>query len=132
METLKIVMGEDEPCVYANGETGEIDFEGRILTHFETLTDEYLNPFTKWLEEFSSQNISDTLTLNLRFTYFNTSAEKVLLFPVFKLLEEHQAQYNQVKVNWFYQSDDDGMLDTGEIFQAITELDFNLIPVENE
>lgn len=132
MRPLKIVMGEDEPSIYANGQTGEIDFGGRILTYFETLTDEYLVPFTKWLEEFSSQNISDTLTLNLRFTYFNTSAEKVLLFPVFKLLEEHKAQYNNVKVNWFYQTDDDGMLDTGEIFQSITELDFTLIPVDSE
>lgn len=123
-------MGEDEPYVYANGQTGEINFEGRILTQFEILTDEYFTPFSKWFKEFSSSNTCDALTVNLRFSYFNTSAEKILIFPVFKLLEEYKSKFNKVEVNWYYQSDDDSMLDTGEIFGSITELDFNLIPVE--
>ena len=129
MEPLKIIMGADEPKIYANGETGEISIEGKVLTFFEILTDEYFKPFSKWLIEFCNRNISDTLTVNLRFSYFNTSAEKVLIFPVLRLIEKHRSHFKQVAVNWFYPSDDDDMLDSGEIFQSLTELDFNLIPV---
>ncbi len=132
MQALKIVMGEDEPSIFANNLTGEINFEGRILTHYDTLKDKFLSPFSKWFEEFSKKNISDTLTVNLRFSYFNTSAEKAFIYPVFKLLKQYKPLYKQVKINWFYELDDDGMLDSGEIYQAITELDFNLIPVEEE
>ena len=131
MQTLKIKMGENEPLVFADGQTGEITFKGRILTQFETLTDKYLVPFSKWFKEFSLNKISEALTVNLRFSYFNTSAEKIFIYPVFQLLEEYQPKFNHIKVNWFYQSDDDMMLDTGEIFQAITKLDFSFIPVEN-
>ncbi len=130
MQPLKIKMGRDEPAVYANGQTGEITFKGRILTRFETLIDNYLTPFTKWFKEFSLGNISEGLTVNVRFSYFNTSAERVFIYPVFQLLEENRSKFKNVKVNWFYQSDDEMMLDTGEIFQSITKLDFSFIPVK--
>jgi len=130
MQPLTIKMGKDEPVIYANNKTGEINLEGRILTQFETLIKRYLDPFSKWFKELVASNLSKTITVNLRFSYFNTNAEKVFIYPVFQLLEEYQSRFSHVKVNWFYQTDDDMMLDTGEIFQSITELDFSFIPVE--
>lgn len=132
MESFEIAMSEDEPFLNANAKTGEINFGGRILTYLEVLTDQYYAPFASWFKEFSSKGISNKLTINLSLDYFNTAAEKVLVYPILKLIEEYQPKYSQVTVNWYYPSYDDDMLDAGQVFESLTELTFNYIPVEGE
>ena len=66
------------------------------------LTDQYYAPFSKWFKEFTSKSISPKLTLNIALEYFNTSAEKVLVYPILKLVEEYKSKYQDVTINWQY------------------------------
>jgi len=63
------------------------------------------------------------------FNYLNSSSSKW----VFHILKGIQTRYNGKKivtVNWFYDSDDDSMLEAGEVFQSLLSLPFNLIETD--
>jgi hypothetical protein len=50
---------------------------------------------------------------------------------IFKNITTIKKAGSEVVINWYYEEDDDGMLESGENFQEITELPFNMIPVSS-
>ena len=69
----------------------------------------------------------DITEVNVQLEYFNTSSSKCIL-DVFKKLETLSG--TEVKVNWYYEEDDEDMLEAGEDYQAIIDLPFKMIEVE--
>jgi hypothetical protein len=61
--------------------------------------------------------------------YFNTSSSKCIL-DLFKKLELVRATGNEVTVYWHYEADDEDMLEAGEDYQAIINLPFKMIQIE--
>jgi hypothetical protein len=61
--------------------------------------------------------------------YFNTSSSKCIL-DVFKKLELVRTTGNDVTVLWHYEQDDEDMLEAGEDYQAIINLPFKMIQIE--
>ena len=59
--------------------------------------------------------------------YFNTSSSKCIL-DVFKKLES--IADSEVSIKWFYEEDDEDMLEAGEDYEAIIDLKFEMIEVE--
>ena len=59
--------------------------------------------------------------------YFNTSSSKCIL-DVFKKLES--ISDSSVSVKWYYEEDDEDMLEAGEDYEAIIDLSFEMIEVE--
>ena len=66
-------------------------------------------------------------TISINPDLFNTSSSKCIL-DVFKKLETLSG--TEVKVNWYYEEDDEDMLEAGEDYQAIIDLPFKMIEVE--
>ena len=61
--------------------------------------------------------------------YFNTSSSKCLL-DIFRRLEPaNSGGASSVKVHWFYESDDEDMMEAGDDYQALVKLPFTLIKV---
>jgi hypothetical protein len=61
--------------------------------------------------------------------YLNSSSSKWL----FHILKGIQAKFQGKKivtVNWFFDSDDDSMLEAGEVFQSLLSIPFNLIETD--
>jgi hypothetical protein len=67
--------------------------------------------------------------VEIKLEYFNTSSSKCIL-DLFKKLESINNIANQVKVNWYFEEDDEDMAEAGEDYQAIIGLPFNMIEVE--
>ena len=65
--------------------------------------------------------------LNVQLEYFNTSSSKCIL-DVFKKLESVSG--SEVSVKWYYEEDDEDMLEAGEDYEAIIDLPFEMIEVE--
>jgi len=69
-------------------------------------------------------------TANFAFEYFNTSSSKCL-FDVFKRLVRIRESGKELTVNWFYEEDDEDMMEAGEDYSDLLDLEFNFIEIED-
>jgi hypothetical protein len=67
--------------------------------------------------------------VDVKLEYFNTSSSKCIL-DLFKQLEKLNQQNTEVKINWYYEEDDEDMAEAGEDYDAIIDLPFKMIEVE--
>lgn len=74
-------------------------------------------------------NSTRPITVDIAFRYFNTSSSKCL-FDFFKMLKGLEREGKEIIINWQYEEDDEDMLETGEDYADILNLDFNFIEVE--
>ena len=77
-----------------------------------------------------AQSDNKVLTANFVFEYFNTSSSKCL-FDVFKKLIRIRDSGKDLIVNWFFEEDDEDMMEAGEDYSELLDLEFNFIEIEN-
>ena len=82
------------------------------------------------LEEYINQG-GDEFTANFAFEYFNTSSSKCL-FDVFKRLSKIDASGKDLTINWYYEEDDDDMMEAGEDYSDLLGLEFNFMEIEED
>jgi tagatose-1,6-bisphosphate aldolase len=68
--------------------------------------------------------------LHIQLEYFNTSSSKCLLDILKKLQIVSQNGGSKVKVVWYYEEDDEDMLEAGEDYQAIIRIPFEMTKIE--
>lgn len=66
---------------------------------------------------------------NINLEYYNTSTAKCL-FGLFDELNFASDHGKSITVNWFYEKEDEDMLESGEDFSDMSDLEFNFIPIE--
>ena len=125
MESIIIEGTPKTPTVEFNAEEGKVEIKGRSIPENSV---EFYNPLIAWLEAYGS-NPKDVTQVNIQLEYFNTSSSKCIL-DVFKKLESLAKAGNDIKVNWFYEEDDEDMLEAGEDYQSIIKLPFKMIETE--
>jgi hypothetical protein len=125
MESIIIEGTPKTPTVEFNAEEGKVEIKGRSIPENSV---EFYNPLIAWLEEYGN-NPKDVTQVNIQLEYFNTSSSKCIL-DVFKKLESLAKAGNDIKVNWFYEEDDEDMLEAGEDYQSIIKLPFKMIEIE--
>ena len=103
--------------------SGELLLKGRSIPENSI---EFYKPLIEWIESYSESPNSSTV-LNVQLEYFNTSSSKCIL-DVFKKLETVSG--SEVSVKWYYEEDDEDMLEAGEDYEAIIDLPFEMIEVE--
>lgn len=122
MENIKLEGTPKTPTVEFDFNNGSLLIKGRSIPENSI---EFYKPLIDWIENYSS-SAKDKTTLNVQLEYFNTSSSKCLL-DVFKKLERIS---NQVEINWYYEEDDEDMLEAGEDYDAIIDIPFKMIEVE--
>jgi hypothetical protein len=122
MEDLKQEGSAKTPVVEFNI-SGELLLKGRSIPENSI---EFYKPLIEWIESYSETPNSSTV-LNVQLEYFNTSSSKCIL-DVFKKLESVTG--SEVSVKWYYEEDDEDMLEAGEDYEAIIDLPFEMIEVE--
>ncbi len=109
--------------------TVEFKVEGTMLIKGRSIPEnsiEFYKPIIDWIGEYGNSPQAST-EVNIQLEYFNTSSSKCIL-DVFKKLETLAS--TEIKVNWYYEEDDEDMLEAGEDYQAIIDLPFKMIEVE--
>ncbi len=124
MQSLIIEGTSKTPAVRFNSKHGLMEIKGRSIPENSI---EFYKPLVNWLEQYSKKPAPVT-TVNIRFEYFNTSSSKSIL-DVFKKLELIHKTKNDVIVNWFYEEDDEDMLEAGEDYESIIRIPFKMIEV---
>ena len=113
------------PAVMFNPETGVLEIKGRSIP--ENSLDFY-RPIVEWLKAYSLSPQKNT-QVNIQFEYFNTSSSKCL-YDIFHKLQLIADSGNSVMINWFYEQDDEDMMEAGEDFEDILKIPFTFIEIE--
>tara|TARA_B100000768_G_scaffold122229_1_gene113134 strand:+ start:2502 stop:2876 length:375 start_codon:yes stop_codon:yes gene_type:complete len=122
MEDLKQEGSAKTPVVEFSS-NGELLLKGRSIPENSI---EFYKPLIEWLESYS-ESPNSTTVLSVQLEYFNTSSSKCIL-DVFKKLESISG--SEITVKWHYEEDDEDMLEAGEDYEAIIDLAFEMIEVE--
>lgn len=122
MDDLKIEGSAKTPTVEFNS-NGNLHLKGRSIPENSI---EFYKPIIDWIGHYGA-NVNPETVLNVQLEYFNTSSSKCIL-DVFKKLETLSG--SNVSIKWHYEEDDEDMLEAGEDYEAIIDLPFEMIEVE--
>lgn len=127
MENVNIEGTAKTPTVIFEPANGLLEIKGRSIPENST---EFFKPLVDALKSFST-NASSAITVNFKLEYFNTSSSKCIL-DILKILESIKKTGKTVSLNWYYEEDDEDMLESGENYQEIVNIPFNMLilPVE--
>jgi hypothetical protein len=124
MEPLVIEGTPKTPSVKFDAQDGIIEIKGRSIPENSI---EFYKPLVEWLEKYASSPAVQT-KVNVQLEYFNTSSSKCIL-DVFKKLESIFKAKKDVIINWYYEEDDEDMLEAGEDYESIIKVPFKMIEI---
>ncbi|MBX7222046.1 MAG: DUF1987 domain-containing protein [Blastocatellia bacterium] len=122
MENLVIEKTKVTPSINFNAVSGEMEIAGESYPENSM---QFYQPVFKWLTEFFEQ-ASGGCVFNFKLQYFNTSSSKCIL-NILEILEDANNGGKTVTLNWYYQEDDEDMLESGQEFGEDMTLPFNYI-----
>ena len=123
MDSINIEGTPKTPTISFDAETSVIEIKGRSIPENSI---EFYKPLVDWLDKFADV-AQGTVNVNIQLEYFNTSSSKCIL-DVFKKLENLQNKNRaEVVINWYYEEDDEDMLEAGEDYQSILKIPFNMV-----
>lgn len=124
MEPIAIEGTAKTPTVKFEASTGIIELKGRSIPENSI---EFYKPLVDWLDEYAN-SAKDQIQVNIQLEYFNTSSSKCIL-DVFKKLEAINKGDSEVIINWYYEEDDEDMLEAGEDYESIIRVPFKMIEI---
>lgn len=125
MENLKIDGTPKTPTIEFDLQGGKLLIRGRSIPENSI---EFYKPLVDKLEEYTNTP-KEVTEVKIQLEYFNTSSSKCIL-DVFKKLEKIKSNGSDTTINWYYEEDDEDMLEAGEDYQAIINIPFKMIEME--
>jgi len=126
MNPFKLSPTDETPLVVLDKSEGRFEFSGKSLPEDVTT---FYDPIIEWIEQYAAA--PNTITIfQFKMIYFNTASSKLIMDILLKL-EEMVEMGNGVKVEWYYREDDEDMMEAGEEFSEMAEVDFSLISSAN-
>ncbi len=124
MEPLIFEGSPKTPSVSFDAEKGVIEIKGRSIPENSI---EFYKPLVAWLDEYK-ENPAPKTEVNIQLEYFNTSSSKCIL-DLFKKIEGVRTKSEDVIINWYYEEDDESMLEAGEDYESIIKVPFKKIEI---
>jgi len=118
------VQGNDStPFILLDNKKGEFEISGKSVPE-DSLA--IFGPVLDHITEYVQQPQPSTV-LNVKLIYFNTSTSKFLL-DIMSALEDLVDRPNvEVAINWYYQVDDEDMMEIGEDFKDLLVVPIHVI-----
>ena len=125
MDNINIESTSKTPKVDFHVGSGVLEIAGRSLPENST---EFYKPVFDWLDQYIEESNSNT-SFNFKLEYFNTSSSKCIL-DILRKLEKLHKTGKSVVVNWYYEEDDEDMMEAGENYQRIVSVPIELALLE--
>lgn len=118
MSAIQLEGTAKTPQVAFNDSPLSMEISGRSIPENSIA---FYTPLLEWVDE----NLKDggNLDVSIRLEYFNTSSSKCLM-DLLKRIEQSPTEAN---VLWYYEEEDEDMLEAGEDYDAIIDMPFRLI-----
>ena len=124
MNGLIISPSKQKPDLQFNAEKGELLIAGQSLPENATLL---YSSVLEWIEEYA-KNPAPKTTLSFKMKYYNTASSK-MFFSIIKRMNVLYSSGIDVEIRWYYQKDDEDMLDQGEYFRDLVDLPFKFYAI---
>ena len=122
--SLIIPATTDTPSIIFDSENEQFEIEGRSLPEDAGT---FFAPLLQWLERYTKAPNQHT-TVSIKLEYYNSASARKVLEIVLILAKISKAGYG-LAVNWYYDEDDDLLLEAGEEISSLSGLNFNMIAV---
>ncbi len=122
MENLYIEKTKATPTVNFDAVSGVLEISGESYPENSM---KFYQPVFSWLQQYLSETDSP-IVFNFKLDYFNTSSSKCIL-NILEMLEDSHSKGRKIDLNWYYQEEDDDMLENGQEFAEDMSLQFNFI-----
>ena len=122
---LTVAPTSNTPAIEFDSVSGVLTISGKSIAED---SQEFYRPLLEALTEYKKQPRLQT-TVNLKLVYFNTSSSKSIL-DVLRLIESLKDN-SEVIINWFYEKEDEDMLEVGEDYCEIVNLPFHMVEVDS-
>ncbi len=126
MEVINIKGTEDTPNVILDRESEIFEISGRSLPEDVNM---FFEPIMDWIDEYAEDPLDKT-TFDFKLEYFNTASSKIILDILLKF-EEIVENGKSVLVKWHYHEDEEDMLEAGEEYADIVEIQFEYVVCED-
>ena len=122
MKQINIEPTKYSPKVHLNPE-GEMFIQGRSI-----LEDPFpfYNPIMNWIANCTAKKFM----VEVRLEYINTSNSKLIL-NILKSVKEKYLM-NDISIKWFYEVDDEDMLDLGQDYEALLKVPFDFFEYSDD
>lgn len=127
MEKIFLEPTKVTPLVNFDPNAGILELKGRSSPENSI---QFYAKIIEGLEDYVLNGEGDFVA-TFAFEYFNTSSSKCL-FDVFKRLSKIDASGKGLTINWYYEEDDDDMMEAGEDYSDLLGLDFNFMEIEED
>lgn len=109
------------PEVNFDAETGICEISGE--SYMEETYKFYL-PLITWIKEYINTK-NNKIELVIKLIYLNTSSTKCIL-DILEILKDYKDKGGEVKVTWYYDTDDPDMVDEVEDFEVESGIKIDL------
>ncbi len=124
MEVLRIEKEKKTPFIELDPSRGTLTIEGRsIPENPESFYDVVYSAMVEYYRYPRNLTI-----FNFQFEYINSGSSKFIL-KLFRLIRKHYDSGNDCLIRWFYEEDDENILDLGEHYKNTFKLPFNFIEI---
>jgi hypothetical protein len=134
MEKLIIEATVNSPKIVLDPEAKKFEFSGESRP--ENVRNFYL-PVLEWLEKYAQHESgldkpqrTSALDCVFNFEYFNSTSAKYIL-DIFKSLNALNGLGVNLDIKWFYEEDDEDMLEVGEEMSRMSKLKFEYVISDN-
>ena len=112
------------PSLSLNANSGVLELAGKSIPE---RTSEFYDPVLAWIDEYSQSPKEETI-FNVKLEYCNSSSTRYLM-DILERLERIFKEGKKVTVNWYYEEDDEDMLDLGQSYSVPLTIPINMILV---
>jgi len=121
MEELRILPTKNTPEIILNP-GGSIKIRGRSI--HENVTD-FFEPIEAWITGYII-NPADVTRVDINLEYFNSASAKVFIHILQKITYV-SLKNKKFVFYWYYEEGDEDILERGEYFASVLDVDFNFI-----
>ncbi|MEW6467311.1 MAG: DUF1987 domain-containing protein [Bacteroidota bacterium] len=123
MDPLRIEATVDTPSIILDPKSNQFEISGKS---YPEDTKEFYGSVLAWMDLYVANPNADT-TFVFKLKYFNSSSYKPV-FDIISKLSLIKKKNKQVKVEWHYKNGDSDMLEAGEEFADLSDVDFTYHP----
>jgi hypothetical protein len=124
MEPLTIEGTRKTPMVMLNPD-GKIKISGRSIPEDAS---EFFDVIVTWVLGYVNSP-KELTTIDVELEYFNSGSAKFVM-QILRELSEVIHAGKELKINWYYEEGDDDILERGEYYSSILDLEINFIETE--
>ncbi|WP_026999920.1 DUF1987 domain-containing protein [Eisenibacter elegans] len=126
MDNIHIKATSKTPAVNFDYAKGLLEISGRSIPENSY---QFYDQLLSWLDHYATKP-QEATTLIFKLDYFNTASSMYILGILKRVEKIHLESKKEVKVQWFFETDDEDMLQTGEDLRQVVSIPIETIEVD--